>query len=252
MLGYAERARRPRARPHRRRAAHRRPRPAHARRPVRGRRPAQPVREAVRPADRPRARSRRCSTQRGCTVCCAGDDERSWSRSRVATTTPEDAACARRAGERGSAPQRAVTRASRWRRSRGSPTASPTTRRCCAGRREARSRDPATATRRRDARGRPTRRPRPLYAELLDGRTSPDSTFVSLGGDSLSYVEMSVAARGAARSACRRLAHDAACATSDRASADGAVGAVPRSRRASCCARSRSCSSSARTRSCST
>ena len=54
MMGYAERAGRPRPRRRAHRAAHRRPGPPGRRRPVGDRGPARPARQAVRPAPRPR------------------------------------------------------------------------------------------------------------------------------------------------------------------------------------------------------
>ena len=75
MLGYAEDARRPGPRPRRRRAAHRRPRPRTRRRPLRGGRAAQPLRQGLRPADRPRRASSTTCAPSVDRHCAGGDDE---------------------------------------------------------------------------------------------------------------------------------------------------------------------------------
>ena len=187
-------------------AADRRRRPPYRRRPLRDHRPPQPLREGVRAADRPRpggAGVRRPRARRGLLRRRrrpAGPGRRRAGRARW---TPTRCRGDREGALRAAA--RAPCRCSRCPTYRGCRTASPTTARSWRSRHTAHR--PRTSP--HSTAGPPTRRgpAARCSAACWAGPTSTDDdTFVSLEGDSLSYVEMSLRLEEALGHAPGRLA----------------------------------------------
>ena len=201
MLGYAESPADLGPGPDRRRAAHRRHRPAHPRRAVRDRRPAQPVREDPRPAHRPAAGRGDARASTASPPAAPATTTSWWWPSRGPDAV--DAARVRRLVARRVRPARP-----RGPRPRPRRTAPAGHRQAGLPRPYASWRRPSAPTRATGAAGGDASGPvdlRRLYAEILDrADVTEDSSFVSLGGDSLSLRRDVAAPRGGARPPARR------------------------------------------------